>query len=50
MNEVEDTRTLDEREQADKLLADYKRRLAEAEKAKGPNPLQSTVVPSLPRY
>ncbi len=38
----EDTRTPAEREAADKLLADYKRRLAEAEQAKEPNPLQAT--------
>jgi hypothetical protein len=42
--------TKEDREAADKLIADYKRRLAEAEQAKGPNPLQSTAVPSQPRY
>ncbi len=45
----EDERTPDERERAEQLLADYKRRLAEAEQAKGPNPLQATAVPFPPR-
>jgi hypothetical protein len=46
---MSDERTPDERKQADKLLADYKRHLAEAEQAKEPNPLQATAVPLPPR-
>ena len=40
----EDTRTPAEREQADKLLADYIKRHQEAEQAKESNPLQETAT------
>jgi hypothetical protein len=38
-----------EREQADKLLADYIKRQQEAEQAKEPNPLQASAVRFPPR-